>query len=642
MVQAMDGHTSASRAATALARAELPLALFAAALVFAAGASAGRVASLVGPALAVLLALLWLAGWVMGKERPGIPPLTAPVALFLLSAAVGVGTSYQPAEAWQIWAMILCGTGLFWAMARSTTPTYLYAAMAFMALLACGVAIGFLASDPWGTYEVKMPLLATIGARLAALLPQRAATTMNPNWAGGIVAALLPWFVPLALLGRRAQGAKPRRVRGLFVVIWLLGATIAILGLVLSASRGAWAATLTAGVGWAAWRALGKHRWRRRLWAWGAVVAAIMVGMVGLVSAIWTWRWPGVDTLISHWEIYGFLPTLMRDYLYTGAGLASFEMQFSTYALLIPVGYVTYGHAMLLDMLIAQGILGLVGYLCAVIGSLILAGRLLRTPQGPLAPMVEAAVASLAITLVHGLVDNVLYQERGLLLLWVPMALLAAHQRMAEPLMPPTGAIAARRGGRLALLAAGVALAAILGLSWRAVLGGVYANLGAVAQSQVELATYDPNADPWRSLDEIRTEEDLSRASEQYRRALAYAPGQITAHQRLAALALARGEGDLARQHMELVWAAGHHDPTTRLILGDALVAAGDVSAAAAVIDGQPRAVYRLLDQAWSRYWEAGRWAQARDAWETVVLLEPQNQHAAYWAAEAQRQMTRE
>jgi len=588
-----------------------------------------------------LLGLLWGAGWMLNGTRPRIPPLTVPVLLFLLSAGIGLWASYDRETAWPVFGLILCGTGLFWAAARSATPTRLYAVLAAMGLLTTCLAIGFLAGDPWATHDVKVPLLADFGSRVARYFPRPVAATMNPNWAGGLLAASLPWFVPLLALepGPLANRPRLRWMRWPLVVGWSLGIGIVMLGLVVSASRGAWLATLATGSAWAIWRLSRKHNLKHRLGMLGLAGGIVALAAVGVGSLIWTRQWPGAQALASRVAIYRFLPTLARDYAYTGAGLTGFDMQFSTYALLIHVGYLTYGHTMLLDILIAQGILGLASYAAAVIGSVLLASRVIRQTREPLALAAEAALASLTILLLHSLVDDVFYQGRGLLLLWVPMATLAALSSMAGPVGSPTPMVAPSRVGQMALLAVGVVVMAFLGMRWRSILAGIHANLGAVAQAKVELAAYDPEARPWLSLDAIRNEEDLGPAIEQFERALAYDSAQLTARQRLAGIHLARGQAAQARTHMDQTWQAGHRDPTTRLLYGDALVATGDAVGAAQAIGGQPRAADRLLLQAWDRYWEQERWQEAHAAWEAVLLIEPKHQHAAYWADQARQRL---
>jgi tetratricopeptide (TPR) repeat protein len=634
--------SEAFRVARALAGAELPLAMLATAALFVAGDQAGEIACIVGPCLIALLTLLWATGWIMGLRSQRIPPLALPVGLFVLSAGTGVWIAYEPVRALPKLGMILCGVGLFWAIARASKPGQRYAVLVFLALLASWLTISFLGSSPWDHYEVKGLSLAIISRQVASILPDPGWPIVNPNWAGGMLAMLLPFAVPLVAVSYGQQAARERRRpwQSLLAVVWLVNAGIVAFGLVVSASRGACAATVTAGLLWLAWRATGKLSFGRRLLVLAGAVLLVALAAGGLLYAITVMGLPALEKLATRWEIHRFSLSLARDYVFTGAGLTGFMMQLSAYAMLLPVGYVAYSHNTLLDILVGQGIVGLLAFAWAIAAGLGHAGRIVRARGKPDALIAEAAVASLIVVLVQGLVDNVVYQGLGLLLMWVPLALLASltggqAMSLQEEVRAP-----GRRYRRVAVLAVSIALIALLGLRWRELLGSIHANLGAVAQSQVELAIYDPNALPWRSLDQIRREEDLSRAIAHYERALSYNPDQVTARQRLAAIALARGDDAIAREHMDTVWQAGYRSATTRLLYGDALVATGDVNSAARALAGQPRAIDRLLDVAWSRYWEAGHWEQARDAWQTVLLIEPGHRHATYWAETAQQQLS--
>ena len=59
---------------------------------------------------------------------------------------------------------------------------------------------------------------------------------------------------------------------------------------------------------------------------------------------------------------------LALDYPITGLGLASYEMPYSSYVLLVHVGYLTHAHNLLLDVWLGQGLLGLLifGWMLAI------------------------------------------------------------------------------------------------------------------------------------------------------------------------------------------------------------------------------------------------------------------------------------
>jgi len=170
----------------------------------------------------------------------------------------------------------------------------------------------------------------------------------------------------------------------------------------------------------------------------------------------------------------------------------------------------------------------------------------------------------------------------------------------------------------------------LLGLFWRPVGAAWYANLGAVHQTWAELSAYNVKHFDNPTLDQIRQRVDLSAAERFFAQSLALNPGQVTARTRLAEIALARGQYERALTHTQAAWDAGHRDRVTRLLLGDALVAAGDVEAGVKVVRGLKWAEGRLDGQAWYRYWVGKDYRRAADAWRAVVKLNPKNERAAH------------
>jgi tetratricopeptide (TPR) repeat protein len=166
-----------------------------------------------------------------------------------------------------------------------------------------------------------------------------------------------------------------------------------------------------------------------------------------------------------------------------------------------------------------------------------------------------------------------------------------------------------------------------------------YANLGALRQMRTEMQLYDPDEFASPSLDQIRREADLSQAEAMFGRALALDPGNRTALQRLAQIELSRGDYPAALQRMEAARQAGLQDEVTRLLTGDALVAAGDPLRAVQAVSGIPWAGGRLAFQGWYRYWLGEDYPRAADAWQAVVLLSPQDEEAKLRLEEARDRM---
>jgi tetratricopeptide (TPR) repeat protein len=335
-------------------------------------------------------------------------------------------------------------------------------------------------------------------------------------------------------------------------------------------------------------------------------------------------------------HIYEQALLVVREFPYTGSGLGTFPLLHSTYALLIHVPILPHAHGLLVDVALEQGVFGLLGALlawgaAAVVGVRALAGREEVLDR----PILAAGLLSLAVLVLHGLVDDALYGSRGLLLLWAPAGVVvaAAGRRARMPL------------GRVGWwLLPGLALAAVLGvlLYGPSLVAAGYANLGAVRQARAELARYDYRHFDQPTLDELRAGLDLSQAVAAYEQALAWEYGQPVARTRLAQLALARGRYAEALTHAEAAWEAGHRDRVVRLIYGDALVANGHVEQGAAVVEGLVWASSRLQGQAFYRYWRGQDWQRAAYAWQAALILEPENEHVRSQAEAAAERAAQE
>jgi hypothetical protein len=510
----------------------------------------------------------------------------------------------------------------------------------------CGavLTIYFFAANDWTLgdwllHARKIPAVIASAQRIATWLPQLPRHSIAPDTLGGMAAAVLPVYVPLVVLSRS-------RIQS---ILWLMAAGLTGLSVLISTSYGAWLAVLSAVGVWAVSRGVGWWAGRNRVSIQGTrrarLAAQVLLALVGLavlaavVLVVPPGQLPGTTTLADRIRLARESLPLARNYVWTGAGLGMFPLQFSVYTLLIHVPYATHSHNVLVDLVIEQGLLGLVSYV-SLLTIVVVAGlRHLINATDDEAWMLEAGLASLGVTVVNGLFDDALYGSQGVLLLFVPLGIVMAAVGIGRGRLPATSP-SSKQGRRSQVARLGIALlgVAAIGLAaWRPILAAWYANLGALDQSRIELRAYDPNHFDSLTLDQVRRSENLDNAISLLQTATRIDPTQPTARQRLAAIALSRGEYTVGLEHIQAAWNAGYRDAVTRMLLGDANIATGQPQEGAQVTKGLSRAVERFKFQAWYRYWLKADYVRSADAWTAAVLLNPNDSQSVSAQAEAAR-----
>jgi len=686
---------------------------------------------------AVVAAWVWWAllpssGWVVAlaavpvlitliRHRSLGPAfLTVCLAVFLVSALVALWATYDrdatrpvfdhPVGWQKLWGLLLAAL-FFYALVTIRSPQGLRWAVGLLAGLGAAVAAGFVVTNDWAAQPALWAPITRLGeslqAAVQALLPPLPRGVLNPNIAGGVVAPLLPLSAGLALEGRRVRDPA-------WIALGVVAGAAMVMGLVLTTSRGAWLATAGALALAALWWLAGKVARARRLAAFGAVLGA--VALVGV--AVWAAVPPlrrlvlAIGPVANRLDIFSQAALLARDYPFTGSGLGTFPMVHSTYSLMIHVAVLSHAHALPLNVAVEQGLIGADALLVAWAAAAWLGLRALARAERS-CPLLGAALVSLAVLVIHGLVDDALYSSRGVLFLWAPVAVVLAAakgmdapgnnarassgpdshapvanamegdapvenvpgsrapgtdaaspgpsspaDRAADPAPPeasrpssfvvrPSSAVQHPSSlvhhplsiihdpSSALLLVAAAALIIIAVLVRRPIAALWHANLGAVRQTRVELQAYDPERFGNVSLDKVRRQEDLSAALRHLQSALAFDPAQPTARTRLSQIALARRDYDAAMDHARAPWEAGYRDRVTRLVLGDALVARGQVEQAAQTVAGLERARTRLQGQAYF-YQRHGDWQRAAYAWRTLAALDPDDDAARANAARAE------
>ncbi len=393
---------------------------------------------------------------------------------------------------------------------------------------------------------------------------------VNANVLAAGLLVLLAIGVPGGLWARTRLVATRRweawAVAGGWGVLWLAGA----LALIVTGSRGAWAAALAAMLVAAMWAV---QPWaQRRLRGAGAALdgALLLLAAVAVAGWLLLLRQPAGQPLLAGDRVALWRDglALLSDAPFTGTGLHSTMMALSTYVYLLHVGYISHVHNLFLAIAVEQGLIGLIAWGCLVltaVGALVQARRRQIVPVG----MQAALLGALAALLVHGLVDAGLYASRLSPLLFLPIGAAWAAGGTTH------GAGLEARSRRLIGALAPLAAVALL-FAWPGSRAAWQTNLGAVTQTQAELFLY--TWPEWPIQDALRRSPavDLAPAIARYQAALALDPAQPAANRRLGQIALSQGDRAQAQRLLEVAYAGDPHHPATRLLLGELYALAGE------------------------------------------------------------------
>lgn len=543
----------------------------------------------------LLLALSpWLATRLRLFWQPRLPkqrllPRThyaAPLLLFFATAAVSVWAAYDRPAAWAKFWLMVGAWLLFTAFVALTQAGLTQAAAWLLAVFGAALALYFLATNDWARYPTKIPPLAAIGQAVQTWLPPLPGHRLHPNVAGGLLAMTIPF----------AAAVTVERRRGAAAVALLL---LSLFGLLLTASRGAWVALAAAALLALFWWLLGRFCRQQALRRWLLLGLVCLGATLGLAVLLLAPSWlsttllaalPGPESTLSRLDLYRDALLLAVDYSLIGAGLGGYMMLHASYALLVHVGYTVHAHNVWLDVAVAQGALAVLALAWLFVLAGISGWR--AAAGGRVSPLLAAGLLALVTILVQGMVDDVFYGSRALLLLFVPLAFVPGSSLpsnyLQDAALPAPGLRGPRlggirlRGARLRGIRWLLAMLLLLLALWpwrQPLVALVWRNLAAVQQSQAELSLYRWPA--WPLQDAVRRAVDLSQPIASYQRSLNLAPTSASANRRLGQIELSLGQYEAALAHLQAAYLAAPAHNATRQLLGEAYIANGQLAAGA-------------------------------------------------------------
>jgi len=570
-----------------------------------------------------LLAVFYFERGLRGKLISVKTGLETPIILFIASAGLAVWNSYNQEIALLQFGRILAAVAFFFAMTDNQAPFPEIIAVAFLCAAAV-LAIYWPSKTDFSQLPTKFQWINSLGQWWYTRIPTPPGPEINSNVAAGALLVSVPFGVALTYQNIKNK----KRIATLLLTSLTL---IVLVGLLLTASRGAWIGL--AGIIVFAFLALIQKRyyqienWKRIYW-FGIFIACLLAFIFIIASN-------NLDKLVgqipdvtgsmhSRVETWRNSLGLIKDYIFTGSGLQTFWMVNSMYAMLMHVRYLAHAHNSFLQIWIEQGVLGALSVIWV---GVVVAKWVWDALDNKNVPLLGwAGVAALIGASIHGMVDVVFYIERTLPIIGMALGYASLIWSQSHPQVE---SVSIRRNKTVVTLVilAGLGITGII--FYRSIASYIYSNLGALSQTQIELSQYDPDNFGNLTMDQIRTMTDLSTTERYFEKSLFFQPNNLTALQRLTEIDMSRGETQKALGYMERAWEAGARDQVTRLLYGDTLIASGMTEEGARIIKGLTWAEERLIFQAWYRYWANQQVETTKFLWEAVLDINPDNKDVA-------------
>jgi len=556
-----------------------------------------------GSWLVILVLLPWLAHLVFGRLSFERTAFVIPIAIFITTAGIGVWAAYdQQGAIEKLW--VILGAVAVFAVLVIQPKENLGVVAGLVGLMGVFIATIFLVTNDWHSQSSDLELIKRAGEWIAAVRPPVEELVITPNFAGGLLAILVP--IPIAIsVHYWREGQKVKSVLAVGMVIIILG------GLFLTSSRGAWIALLT-GVGlWLLWRFSQYLAFKAKKSPWLIFSLLLLITILPLVWIISVMpggivaivdRIPGLPTGGSRYELSVNTGKLIEDYPFTGGGLRSFPGQYSRYILVIPYFLYAYSHNFYLDVIFEQGIIGGFALLVVIFGAVfVLMDKDKSLPRKPISFWLSAAViTSTFVMIVHGFVDDPLYGDLGspLLLLIPGFAILLSFDFFqietgegSDPTGNNTQSILTKV--RVPVVLVLLILLGVL-IFGKPLLASWYANKGAVDMAKSDLADWPQNQ--WNANPDVS---GLESAQQHFSQAVNLDQSQRTAWHRSGLISAQGRDFDMAEGELERAYLTDPEHRGIKKSLGYVYAWNGEITRAAHFLEGIGEAPDEMEVYAW-------------------------------------------
>jgi hypothetical protein len=540
--------------------------------------------------------------------------------IFLLTALIGVWASYNQDRAWEKFWLILASIFLFYTLAKQP-PSTLWIVVSTLVVL--GIIIGsyFLLTHDWQSQPADLLIINQIGDKWISVRPTIDLLELHPNTAGGLIAILIPFSLSINLYTRKFHNNK------LFWVS-ILATTYLSFALYMTSSRAAWGAlTIAIGVGilWIVSGYISNYVNYRQSFLFGSgllisiaigylVISEYSGGILGFVNAL-----PGAQSGESRLNLYLNTLYLIKDFVYTGGGLRSFPGLYSRYILVIPYLFFSYSHNLFLDVALEQGFLGSMTYIAIILISIFILWRYINQnfhQKNGNRIIAWVVIISLFITVIHGLVDDALYGDRGTPLLFVlPGVAIALTKEFPPNKRAETKFLHIKKNWSGLILFVPIIGLVILLIGFRKpILSQFYANLGSIMLAKTELAGWsdiNPN---------LNLISNASSIQNYLNRSIGINPNNLSSNYRLGLIEHEQGAYNTAVSYLEPAYNTNSEHRGVSKVLGYDYVWLGQYDKALKLLTTIPEASYEMSVYKW--WWETqGRIDYASNAAVMETLL---------------------
>lgn len=462
------------------------------------------------------------------------------VIIFVLTAWAGYWAAYDEAAAWnKAWLIVIAG--LLYFSLKAQPQQNLFGVSVAIFCLGVGISLYYFLTHDFVALPRRLELVNQIGRWIMDIRPQVGWTPIHPNYVAGMIAITVPFILyPVWLIGQRL-GALP------FLPSLLVGIGLgfAALALVMATSRGVVLAILSGAGGWLVWRSISLSGIRRQIKSDAVFPILLLIYLFAVVAFLYSGPARSGSLFTGDYfygngsraELFSRSLYLLFDYPITGGGLGSFPGLYSQYLLGIPFYNVPNSHNLFLDVGIEQGLFGglafLILYFTALWG---VSGGISREENGQTFRWI--VLFSLIVAIVHGMVDDYLYNGVGAMLSLL-LAGLAVNSQ--GKLQAPEGRVEPR-----VIFAIAIIWTLVIVVNLNPIRAVWHANLGAVQLSKEELKDF-PDAG-WHGEEIIPR---LDAADSSLRSSLQLDPANRTSNQRLGLISMYRRDFSSAVRYLE-------------------------------------------------------------------------------------------